>query len=365
MEVFKRLQYDSPETRPLIHIGFWVGYLLFFSLLWGSYDDQYTKEFIIVLLELPVKIALCYLNLYLLMPRYLYKQRYLPYFLWLSIAVIVGGIAQRSVGMYFIYPLYYPEAATQSFWIPVKIIKSIITINSILVFTGGIKVLKRWYKDQKDAETLQQERLAAELKFLKAQIHPHFLFNTLNNLYSLTLKKSDAAPEMVLKLSSLLSYMLHDANAPRVMLSKEIEYINNYIALEKIRFGDRFELNFTTSGEIGDKLIAPMLLLPFVENSFKHGVAAATDSAWITIDLSVKNDFLTLKVENSKPDATGFNPDEAAFASGIGLKNVRRRLELLYQEHYDMKTFDEAESYLVVLKLNLSGFRDTQNTLQG
>ena len=364
MDLFKRLQYDTPETRPLIHIGFWLGYLIFFSLLWGSYDDAYAREFVIVLLELPVKIALCYISLYLLMPRYLYRQHYLAFFLWLSLAVMLGGIAQRGVVMYFIYPMYFPEEAGQAFWSLPKIIKYIISINSILVFTGGIKVLKRWYKDQKDAETLQQERLAAELKFLKAQIHPHFLFNTLNNLYSLTLKKSDAAPEMVLKLSNLLSYMLHDANAPRVLLSKEIEYINNYIALEKIRFGDRFELNFTTSGEIGDKLIAPMLLLPFVENSFKHGVASATEDAWINIDLSVKNHFLTLKVENSKPDALGFNPDEAAFASGIGLRNVRRRLELLYQDQYDMKTFDEAESYLIVLKLNLSGFHDTQKPEQ-
>ena len=159
------------------------------------------------------------------------------------------------------------------YWDGYKIAQNALEINMLVVFMSSVKILRHWYKTEQHTRNLEREKLEAELKFLKAQIHPHFLFNTLNNLYSLTLKKSDYAPEVVLKLSGLVNYMLYYTKEQAVPLAKEIESIHNYIALEKIRYGKELEIAFDVSGNIGSSMISPMLLLPFIENSFKHGVS--------------------------------------------------------------------------------------------
>jgi len=349
------------QNRPLVHIAFWVAYVVFYATLWASFDDDYRKHFVIEFIALPVKVAFVYVHLYVLMPIALNHKRYLNYIMLLLISMIVAGLLQRAVDYYVIYPIYYPDAyANWPYFLPAKIIKGMLYINTVVVFTAGIKLLQVWYRQQKDTQTLEKERLAAELKFLKAQIHPHFLFNTLNNLYALTLKKSDHAPEVVLKLSELMSYMLYDANTARVPVAKEVNYIENYIALERLRFAGKLEIALHANGDLASQHIAPMLLLPFIENSFKHGVSEEIEDAWITIDLAVKNNFLTLKVENSVPAAKKEKSDKA-YAKGIGLQNVNRRLEVLYQEHYDLKVFQEEGTYLVVLRLNLAGYN--QNVL--
>jgi len=340
------------ENRPLIHLNFWLIYLCFYAVIGGSWDDNYSRSFFIESVELPVKIALVYLNLYFLMPQYLFTKKHVSYFAILIASIIAAGLAQRVVVYYIIYPIYSTEAIAVAYFDWLKITKGIVNINSVLVFTATIKVLKKWYQNQQNTKALEREKLAAELKFLKAQIHPHFLFNTLNNLYALTLKKSDKAPEMVLKLSELLNYMLYDANTPKTPISKEIQYIKNYIDLEKTRFGARFKLDFAIAGDINQHAIAPMLLLPFVENSFKHGVSAEIEGAWINIDLTVKNNFLTLKVENSISDDLRAKSN-SEYAEGIGLKNVRRRLELLYPQAFALHTASKESSFQVALKLKL------------
>jgi len=213
------------------------------------------------------------------------------------------------------------------------------------------KWFKFWYKQQKNNQALAEEKLQAELKFLKAQVHPHFLFNTLNNLYALTLKQSKEAPEVVLKLSDLLSYMLYDCTADTVALDKEVRLVEDYIALEKIRYGDRLNVSFNLFGEINGRAIAPLMILPFIENAFKHGVSEELDESWISIDLTLKPENLTLKVENSK-SIQEETEDRFEYKQGIGLTNVKRRLEILYAEQYQLDIHESSESFLVVLKLN-------------
>ncbi len=341
------------ENRPWVHVNFWLIYLCFYGLVGGSYDDNYSRSFFIELIELPVKLAIVYANLYFFMPRYLFSKKYVTFFGLLMMAMLLAGITQRFVVFYIIYPMHYPEASALGLLNPLKIIKGIININSVLVFTATIKVLKLWYKNQQNTKALEKEKLASEIKFLKTQIHPHFLFNTLNNLYALTLKKSDKAPEVVLKLSELLSYMLYDTNGQRVPIAKEINYIKNYLALEKIRYGDRFKLNFNIAGDIHSQQIAPILLLPFIENGFKHGVSREIEGAWINIDLSVKNNFLHLKVENSLSSDHG-KKTHLEYAEGIGLKNVQRRLELIYPNAHQLEVHNNGISYLIDLKLSLN-----------
>lgn len=365
-------QYQSKYHRVSLHILFWISYVLFFTILWGSYDDQYYREFMGHILVLPGKILIVYLNLYFLIPRFLLQKRYLPYFLWLIPISLVIGVQHRLMGFYFYYPIYDPEFIKVTFqttetsvtydaptyitnpWLVHKIIKYTISLNTVLLLTTGVKLLKIWYKDKQVAKLLEKEKLEAELKFLKGQIHPHFLFNTLNNLYALTLKKDEHAPEIVLKLSDLMNYMLYDTNTQYIDIEKEINYIKNYIALEKIRYGNRVDISFNIAGQISGNKIAPMLILPFVENSFKHGVSGEIENAWITIDLLLQGNAMTLKVENSK-SIEYTKRSQREYASGIGLVNVKRRLDLLYKDQYELKIFDdEASSYLVVLKLTLA-----------
>lgn len=341
-----------PQSRIFWHILFWSLYVVFYSFLWGSNDDRYEKAVVSELLSLPVKMMVAYLTLYVFMPRFLFTKRYVSFFAWLISALAVAALIDRTIHYTWIIPTYYPEQASLPYFNGFRILKTMVYFNSVVFITGAIKLLKIWYKQQQAAQSLEKEKLEAELNFLKGQIHPHFLFNTLNNLYSLTLKKSDRAPEVVLKLSELMDYMLYNTSEATVPLDKEINYLSNYIMLEKIRYGDRLDTSFNVWGDISSHQITPLLLLPFVENSFKHGVSSEIEGVWVTIDLKVKDGILSMKVENSKSREPFFQV-RSDHTAGIGLKNVKRRLELLYPGAYKLDIVDEETSYLVDLKLAL------------
>lgn len=342
------------RNRLLVHAIFWLGYLFAFSLLRAGDASMFSEYLLYDLISLPIKMVAVYLTILLFIPRLLLQMKYEQFFLYVLATIILGGFLFRAVVFYVVLPLRYEPVllGTFEYWDGYKIAMNGLEINMLIIFTSSIKILKHWYQTEQHTRNLEREKLEAELKFLKAQIHPHFLFNTLNNLYSLTLKKSDYAPEVVLKLSGLVNYMLYYTREQEVPLAKEIESIHNYIALEKIRYGKELEIAFDVSGNIGGSMISPMLLLPFVENSFKHGVSDEIKEKWIIINLNVNQHYLTLKVENSK-SSRPLPYTEKEYAGGIGLRNVRRRLELLYPDQYELKIFDEENSYLIILKLQL------------
>lgn len=346
------VDYYSRIPRITKHVLFWLLFVAFYSILYGSFQDDYLRQFQIQLLYLPEKMIATYLTIYFLLPKFLLKEKYFSFFFWLILLLLAAGMLHWLVAYYLEQPLFYPNDYWGSLWYPNKMLKSATYIYPVVVLATLIKFFKHWYKHQATTQKLAQEKLQAELKFLRAQVHPHFLFNTLNNLYALTLKKSDSAPEIVLKLSDLLNYMLYECNTDRVPLQKEIMLLENYISLEKLRYGDHLDISFNVTGETDGKEIAPMLILPFVENSFKHGVSGETDQAWVGISISLKETLLTLKVENSK--SSEITKDEQQYKEGIGLTNVKRRLDLIYSGDYDLKIMDDDDSYLVVLKLELS-----------
>lgn len=343
----------SRISEPLVHILFWTIYLLLNGIAWTTVDVSYLQSSQQGLLFLPVKMIVAYLNFYWLMPAYLFKKRYAKYALLIVTFMVLGGIIQHilfnlySTGTYNIQSI--GSRPNQMLLI---LFRYVVPINSILFFTSMIKMLQQWYLQQAKSETLAKEKIGAELDFLKAQVHPHFLFNTLNNLYSLTLKQSDLAPKVVLKLSELLNYMLYEASEKEVLLSREIDHFSNYIEIERIRYGNRLDLSLNISGEIYEKSIQPLILLPFIENSFKHSLSNELEKAWITIDLKIKNNILAFKVENSKGPSVR-EPDTLQ-PNGIGLVNVKRRLELLYPGKYDLNIQDENEYFAIDLKLQLN-----------
>ncbi len=222
-------------------------------------------------------------------------------------------------------------------------------------FVGGASsiyyIMSDWINSQTEKQELTNQTLQSELKFLKSQINPHFLFNTLNSLYALTLKKSDLAPEIVLKLSEMMRYMLYECNEKSVTLEKEINYLINYLDLEKLRHGKKIDINYNQTGEILNQQIAPLLFIPFIENCFKHGVSHQIASAYVNIDVNVQKDKIDVVIENSKfAVMPGANSRKSG---GIGLVNVKRRLDLLYVDNYSLDVIDSPNSYKIQLKLNL------------
>ncbi|MFC2135291.1 sensor histidine kinase [Bacteroidota bacterium] len=260
----------------------------------------------------------------------------------------------RIITKYISPALFYSEqyqarAAEIAFFSPLYIMSHTFSIYSVVFLVAFIKLVKQWYDDQQKKQQLSQEKLEAELKYLKAQINPHVLFNVLNNLYGLSLAGSKQTPEMILKLSSLLDFMLYECNTKFILLSKEINMLKDYIALEKLRFGDRLTIDFKTNENISNIQIAPLLLFPLVENSFKHGAGQETEKAWIKIETEANDSSIIFSVENSRSDYSNGTEDDK---EGIGLKNVKRRLELLYKDRFSLEIDDNKSYFLVKLVLD-------------
>ncbi|MFK7814450.1 MAG: sensor histidine kinase [Maribacter sp.] len=216
-----------------------------------------------------------------------------------------------------------------------------------LIFALAIKLAR-------DSFIRRQQEKDAELKLLKGQLNPHFLFNTLNNLYGLSVTKSDKLPNLMLKLSDLLRYSLYETKETLVPLDKEIKYLENYISLEKIRLEDQMEIEFTKTGMFTEKKIAPMLLIVFVENAFKHlGIGKDGNSSSVRVNLELTENHLLFQCSNSiDPTSPEGNSLEKG-KSGIGLQNANKRLALMYPDNYELIINREENKYQVELKLDL------------
>jgi LytS/YehU family sensor histidine kinase len=220
----------------------------------------------------------------------------------------------------------------------------------IVLFVGMLRFAVDWFEFEARKKEVENERLTAELNFLKQQINPHFLFNTLNNLYYLAYTKSENTTEVIAKLSQMMRYMIYDSNHPRVLLSKEIEYMQNYISLERLRLNNQIPINFKIEGNTENISIAPLIFITFLENAFKHGVSNNNPKAWVDILIQLSGNDCTYIVKNSKAKV-GTNGTEK---SGIGLQNVERRLQLSYPDEYQIKVEDNDDFYFVQLNLILS-----------
>jgi LytS/YehU family sensor histidine kinase len=290
---------------------------------------------------------LVYFNLYYLIPNYLAKHAVL----YLGLVLLSCAVA-TPIEVLTLYLKYYNMPLDR-----ISLVDHQMTIylyNVFVVITSTIlRVIMDWWRYQNEKQVLLTQSIQTELRFLKSQINPHFLFNTLNNLYALTLKKSDKAPEIVLKLSEIMRYMLYDCNERRVLLSKEIQYINNYLDLEKLRQPANAEIVFTTAGPISEQLIAPLLFVPFLENSFKHGLNHYIQgSGFVRMHLHVAGDEMEFHIENSKPE--NLPRQEHPRSGGIGLVNVRHRLKILYPEQHSLEVQDEPHRYSVTLHLKMT-----------
>ena len=261
---------------------------------------------------------------------------------WMLIGLYRGYVViPLQTGKFSSFPSYQESIALLDWYIALVVVGVAV----------GIRLYRFLYHRKRANQQLAHETLIIELQVLKAQIHPHFLFNTLNNLYSLTLKQSPQASDMVLKLSGMLHYMIHDCNKPDVSLAKEVLFLENYVELEKLRYGPRLIVSMTITGEISTNLIAPLLLIPFVENAFKHGSAQQTGQARIELMLTVTGREMLFRIENSKEKRTVSNTWQNT--ESIGLANVQKRLTLLYPDAYKLLIHPEMDRFVVELTIQL------------
>jgi len=352
--MFYRLQ--SKYSRILLHILFWLMVYVFFIVFFGRSSRDYSVTIIFVSMLLPLSIATTYFLNYFLIPRYLFTKKYGGFVLFVFYTFVVSVWLELFISLWvFIFITnYQSEKMNPSSFDGLLLM---VGLYFVIIFAVAIKLVRHSFLIQKKNIELNNRRFEtelklreAELKLLKAQIHPHFLFNTLNNLYGLTLEKSAEAPQLVLRLSEMLDYILYRCNEKRVFLSEEIKNLKNYIEIEKVRYSKKLRLNAELPEETGELKIAPLILLPFMENAFKHGAGNFAGTPFIDFSMTLKKNKLEIILKNSKGQEKHKNSHAS---SGIGLKNVKKRLDLLYPEKHILNIENKNDLFSVNLILEL------------
>ena len=336
------------------HVIFWSVYFLLNTLRWGNYFDDYVYSLKTNFIGFPVHMILAYLNIFILMPTFVYKRKYFSYVVFLITALLLMVFIKFNLTYYLVSENIWPEGPTiiHNFTFSYAIDMMIGELY-VMTFVTAIKITLDWIQEQKRLTALEKTNLETELLFLRNQISPHFFFNTLNNIYSLAIEKSDKTPKLILKLSELMRYLLYETKTKRQSLEKEIMCIQNYLDLERIRFGDQLEIDTKISGDIRNKKIAPILLLSFVENAFKHGANKNIGKVKIEIEFKIAEDFLFFTITNPTPKITKHKQGITS-PGGIGLKNTKKRLALGYKpDEYHLSIEDKNKLHIVNLKIKV------------
>ena len=342
----------------VIHIAAWVCFLMVPFVFYPRPREFsfFTEKYFLVsfIITNSLLIAFYYLNTFFFIPRWLDQKKFLTYGLIILVLLIFFGCLPRIYHYFFSGwqsppPGLRPSGRPRNFQQPLLQPGNIAVFLLIFVFSTGIKVINQWLRSEQRNKEIANEKVNAELSFLKAQINPHFLFNTLNNIYALASAQSEKTAPAVMKLSSIMRYVLTEARNDLVPLEKEIQFTTHYIELQKMRLTDKSSITFNVKGDPLGRQIAPLLLLPFVENAFKYGVSTREISP-ICILLEIKKDSMYFSVTNHKHINTLLR---MADNTGIGIQNTRRRLDLLYPDRYDLAIDDGPVEFTVHLNIQV------------
>lgn len=326
--------------------------MLAYALSEFGYTNNFRTALLYEIAYLPSRILAVYINWFILIPRLLYQNRIIAYLLVLGVCLFILAIVQRYFLIEFVNPILFPEwtdgASTDRLLF--RIFQSVVVIASPVAFSTGIKIFLDWYRQRSREKQLEKERISTELKYLKSQINPHFLFNTLNNLYGLSMEKSEKVPTLILKLSDFLSYSLYETQGQHEsILQKELDLAQDYIELETARYDSRVQVNWQSYCPEADRITVPsFLFIPLVENAFKHGVREEIKNSEININTRIENYTIIFTIDNTIADQS---PCEDQ--GGIGLQNLRRRLDLLASDSYALNTELRDNKYFAELKLKL------------
>ncbi|MEQ1585386.1 MAG: histidine kinase [Cyclobacteriaceae bacterium] len=326
---------EAKGIRILRHTLFWttdmVSYLVVISA-----NTEITPVIVFGLLSrFPLVMGVVYFILYYLIPKYSIEKNRVPLALWILGMLAFVGIGIRFYRYYLINPILDPQSIVPpDIFSFSRILGEIFSWMAVTGMAIAIKLIKTKSELQRKNDALMDEKRIAELNFLKAQMHPHFLFNTLNTLYSDAIKTNSKSEQIVLRLSSLMRFILDECSKPLIPLEKELKVIDDYLELEKLRHGNRLQIDWENSIRTPHVLISPLLLLPFVENSCKHTLSLQRGVIQIKIRVSSNENFITLYVENelipTKQSALN------GVGHGMGMKNVRKQLELLFRQNYTL-----------------------------
>lgn len=353
---------DEKKYRLQRHIAFWFFWWVFFGILY-SYTPKVSLlpnfqrlpiAMVDSLLFLIAHMFLSYSLMYYVIPKFIFRERYFRAGIWVLVLFFLTSCISAVIGTYvlppmrsYLFSIEYTIATNPAFLLSMLAgLRGAITVGGL---AAAIKLMKYWYmKEQRNME-LQKENMASQLQLLKAQIHPHFLFNTLNNIYSYTQTTSPTAAKMVTGLSDLLRFILYEGSKPLIPLSKELNMVQDYINLEEFRYGNKLELHVDIPSQTNDLYIAPLLLLPLVENSFKHGTSNILEKPWINLNIDIKDKQMQMKLINGKVHQAETKPSD----TGIGIQNVQKRLNLLYPGKHELTIINENEVFIVNLKVEL------------
>ena len=357
---------DKLPPRIARHFLFWITLYVVLTVLTGSafisgltFENSlnvdellrqvnvatFTHRLKATAIDLMVVIPYTYLTTYWLLPR-LTKGNYGKFATWLILMTLIAHLIQLyELGLRFDTP---KEEVFTLIWISLMVFVNMGPPVLCGLFIT-IKLTKMWYLKEEEKSTLIRENVNAELQLLKAQIHPHFLFNTLNNIYSFSLKQPSKAAALVSTLTDILKYMVNDCQEVLVPLAKEIKMVEDYVALERVRYGSRLHFEIEVSGDFQYKSITPLLLIPFIENSFKHGTSKMLVSPWLRLVIKATDDTLFFSLANSRPESVLKDDGK----NGIGLKNVQKRLALLYPRQHTLKIESTDNSFIVEMLVPL------------
>lgn len=335
----------NKSKQIILHTLLWIALLGLFMYM--ASDGKVVHKTVVVLVYFGiVNITVFYINYLLILPTFLNQKKYLWCGIAMLILILISAFVKCGLAYYFYDIIIMRDAGKHimGFW---SYFFSTSFVSCFFIFLSTVlKFVSDWFLNEKIKSNLENEKLIAELAFLKSQINPHFLFNSLNNIYSLAYQKAEKTPEAILKLSEIMRYMLYESNEGKVALADEIRYLENYIELQKLRFKDNAFIKFEIQGEAFEQQITPLVLISFVENAFKHGIVSDKENP-VSILLKIEPGEIFFQTINKKSKQNKDN------TGGIGLKNVRRRLDLIYSDRYKLQIEDKSDIYTCELYLNL------------
>lgn len=335
--------------RIAIHLLFWfVICVIYYKNVQIRGIEEHYWEFMAWLM--PIYWIAVYFTAYFLVPRFLMRKKYLLFFTLVLISAFTFISLERLLQFKFLFPKIYPAGLDDPFFFLPELWYSFITLYSFVFLFSGVRLYRTWLEDQKKQVELEKQGLDSELALLRSQINPHFLFNTLNNIDFLVFKDQQKASDSIVKLSEIMRYMLYEANTRMVPLEKEVQYLESMVDLLRLRIKDAKFIQFDVDGEVDGKMIPPMLLVPFVENAYKHGMKSGI-SPGIQIKLDIQPDTYHFSVFNRLDPTRRQEKDKTG---GIGLNNVRRRLELLYGDDAKLNMNCENGAFKVELEIPVS-----------
>jgi len=332
----------------LLHLSFWCVYLSFFVYQQRGTEFDWGRLFTVAAINLTFTALVTYLNYFYLLPRFLARKHFGRYLLEFIVPFALVITTRLQVERYILDGFRRQE---KYLYDPRFVVQVSAVTLFIVIFVGMIRFALDWFEFESRKKAVENEKLTAELNFLKAQINPHFLFNTLNNLYYLAYTQSPNTTEVISKLSQMMRYMIYDSNHPKVPLGKEIEYMENYISLERLRLNNQVPITLEVTGSPDGVQITPLIFITFLENAFKHGVSNSHPGSWVAISIAIRDGACFYRVANSKVARADKTTDEK---SGIGLQNVQRRLDLSYPGRYHLEVEEDDQQYCVQLDLTLS-----------